>query len=73
MISTIGLCWLTYLYFPICYDLAHREMQFKMVVVAITTLRLFLMGLVGTDWHRKSNSMLRRYTGRVAYARQGNS
>jgi hypothetical protein len=59
LISTIGLSWLTYLYFPISYDLVHhREIPFKIIVVAITALRLFLMGLVGMHWYRNSVPIL---------------
>ena len=46
MISAILFSWLTYLYFPISYDLqlAHPGL-FKAVVMAVSGLRLFMLFL----------------------------
>jgi hypothetical protein len=48
LISAICFSWLTYLYFPISYDLAHELAQpelYKAVIVAISLLRFFMMFL----------------------------
>lgn len=52
LISSVAFSWLTFLYFPISYDLAHHEPAFKVSVVAVTALRLLLMALVVFDWYR---------------------
>ena len=60
---TILFAWLTYLYFPISWGLtksSHRQpyLLFKAVIVAVSTVRLFMMGLVikelrGSRAHRQ--------------------
>lgn len=46
LISTICFSWVTYLYFPISYDLQFTHPNlFKAVIVAVGVLRLFMMSL----------------------------
>jgi hypothetical protein len=52
-VLTILFAWLTYLYFPISWDLRQRQPRFKeAVIIALSTLRLFLLGLVIKEWSR---------------------
>jgi hypothetical protein len=44
LISAIFFSWVTYLYFPISYDLAQPDL-FKAAVIAVSLLRLFMMFL----------------------------
>jgi uncharacterized membrane protein len=49
LISAICLSWLTYLYFPVSFDLEQRGL-FKVLVVVVSLLRLFMMFLaIGHD------------------------
>jgi hypothetical protein len=41
--SAIALSWLTYLYFPIIFNLAYGTALFQAIVVAVTLARLFMM------------------------------
>jgi hypothetical protein len=52
LVSAVVFSWLTYLYFPIVYDLAYDTTSFKAIVVAVTMLRLFIMLLTLFGWYR---------------------
>lgn len=50
--SAIVMSWLTYLYFPIGFDLGHGTTFFKAVIVAVTLLRIFMMSLTLLHWYK---------------------
>ena len=51
LVSAVVFSWLTYLYFPISFDLAHGTALFKAAVVAVATLRVFMMFLTLLHWY----------------------
>lgn len=52
LVTTIVFAWLTFLYFPILYDVAHRSALFRAAIVAVSLLRLFMMLLTIVYWMR---------------------
>ena len=66
LISAILLSWLTYIYFPISYDLQPtRPDLFKAMVIAVGSLRLFMMFLAIKGLYR--GKVKTRISGRMGW------
>ena len=53
---SVAMSWLTYLYFPIGYDLARLTVFFKAAIVANTLLHMFMISLPLLRWYKLSFS-----------------
>ena len=51
-ILSIILSWMTYVYFPIAFDLDRRGAGLKFAVTAVTAIRLAMMALAVSEWHK---------------------